>query len=250
VNKRKSFPKLKLRTHFSLRAQQKTHRQAQAFVVASQYMKSHLIAHGYSAKKITVAPLYSATQIDDAPKFPQTGQLLFVGQILRGKGVGVLLKALELLPEEITCTFCGSGHQLEKFQKLAKKLNLANRAKFVGKISPAELRKYYRNAEIVVVPSITPETFGLVGLEAMSFAKPIIASNVGGINMWLQHKKNGLLVPSNNAPDLAAAIRKLHNEEITRREMGEQGQAMLIKNFSPQQHLQKLRQLFEKLVEN
>lgn len=250
VNKIDKFPKLKFRTHFALSLQQRWHKKAQAFVVASQYMKEHLIAHGYDPSKIIIAPLYSVAYLDKSPQFPQNGKLLFVGQILRGKGIEVLLKAMIRLPVEISCTFCGGGHQLHKFNKMAKNLGLADRVNFVGRVESVKLEKLYAEAEMVIVPSITPETFGLVGLEAMSFAKPVVAANVGGISMWLQHNENGLLFSSGNSEELAQAIIKLHKEPELRENMGKKGQKILQEKFRPQQHLQKIIQLFHKLVEN
>lgn len=250
VNKTDKFPYLRLRTLYSVRKQQKMQKKAQAFVVASQYMKKHLIAHGYPPSKIFVVPLYSVAHLDESLQFPQNGKLLFVGQILRGKGVGVLLQALKKLPDNITCTFCGSGDQQRKFIKMARKLGLLNRVNFVGKVESVQLEKFYREAEMVVVPSITPETFGLVGLEAMSFAKPIVAANVGGIGMWLQHNVNGLLFNSGDSEGLAHAILMLHQEPELRKKMGKKGQQILQEKFRPQQHLQKLIQLFQKLGEN
>jgi glycosyltransferase involved in cell wall biosynthesis len=133
---------------------------------------------------------------------------------------------------------------------MAKNLGLADRVNFVGRVESVKLEKLYAEAEMVIVPSITPESFGLVGLEAMSFAKPVVAANVGGISMWLQHNENGLLFSSGNSEELTQAIIKLHREPELRENMGKKGQMILREKFRPQQHLQKIIQLFHKLVEN
>ncbi|MDY6915379.1 MAG: glycosyltransferase family 4 protein [Candidatus Cloacimonadota bacterium] len=240
---------VKIRTHFSLIAQQNIHKRASAFVVASQYMKEHLKKHDYDANKINTIPLFYEAK-EKTQKFnEQSNLILFVGQILRGKGIGVLLKSIKKLNPEISCILCGDGHQKAKYQKMAERLKISHRVKFVGKVDPNKLQDYFSKAEMLIIPSITPETFGLVGLEAMNFAKPVIASDVGGISQWLQDKKNGLLVKPGDVVQLTKAITKLHKDVFGRKKMGQNGRQILQEKFTPQQHIEKLLTLFQNLVE-
>ena len=99
------------------------------------------------------------------------------------------------------------------------------------------------------MPSRSPETFGLVGLEAMKVGKPVIASDVGGINEWLADGKTGLLFPSNDSNALADTIRKVLNDKNLLKTLEKNAKRSFIENFQPENHLKTLRKLFDSILE-
>ena len=86
--------------------------------------------------------------------------------------------------------------------------------------------------DIVAIPSTEPESFGMVALEAMAAAKPVIAANHGGIPEIVLHGKTGLLVPPGDASALASAINQLRSDRMLRQDMGMHGMTRLRSEFS------------------
>ena len=85
-------------------------------------------------------------------------------------------------------------------------LGMTESVHFLGAIPRNELTRRYRLAQLVVVPSIWPEPFGLVGLEAMSVGTPVVGSGRGGMSDWLTHGHNGLVADPTDTEAFAAAI--------------------------------------------
>ncbi|MDP8210914.1 MAG: glycosyltransferase family 4 protein [Candidatus Stygibacter australis] len=240
------FP-VKISSLNKLRAEQNINKKLNGFVVASEYMKSHLIDHGFSTSKILVNPLYSWKHTENYDP-ADDNYLLFTGQLVRGKGIDILLKAMTLLEHDISLMIAGSGRQAEKFKKLAFKLGLEKKVTFLGFVEQQKLKNLYSNCTCVIMPSRVPETFGLSGLEAMSWSKPVIASNVGGISQWLTDGVNGYLVPSNQANKLAAKIDKLLSDRQKAARMGETGNEIYKEKFTAAEHLGSLQTYFKEFV--
>ena len=96
----------------------------------------------------------------------------------------------------------------------------------------------------MIMPSRSPETFGLTGLEAMSYATAVIASEVGGISSWLNDGENGILIPSNNVQKLAEAIKKLAENRNLAIEFGKRGFSDYKEKYIPDFHINKLYEIF------
>ena len=240
------FP-IKISSLNKLKAEQNINKKLSGFVVASEYMKSHLIDHGFSASKILVNPLYSWKQAENQNP-ADDNYLLFTGQLVRGKGLDILLQAMTMLTHKIQLKIAGSGRQEEKFKIMSQKLGLDKRVTFLGFVEQQKLKSLYSNCTCVIMPSRVPETFGLSGLEAMSWSKPVIASDVGGISQWLTDGDNGYLVPSNQAEKLAVKIDKLlyNREEAVK--MGKRGNDIYKEKFTPAAHLKSLQAYIKVII--
>ena len=189
------------------------------FIVASDYMKNHLELHDFNSNAITVNPLYASEKFtfSDKTNFSKNKTLLFVGQLLTGKGLDLLLEVMPQINKEYNLVVIGEGKQKDYFVDLSKKLGIENRVDFKGRLTHSQLVKYYEETYCLIIPSRAPETFNLVGIEAQKVGVPVIATDVGGISQWLKDNLNGLLVESNNKDNLRDKInliiedKKLHN---------------------------------------
>ena len=116
---------------------------------------------------------------------PAGGPIVFSGRVTPGKGIATFLRAaVEVAaPAEVI----GDGWWMPKARRLVSRLGAANRVTFRGWLSTSELERAYRSARIVVVPSHWPEPFGLVGIEAMAHARPVVGAATGAIPEWLRH---------------------------------------------------------------
>ena len=153
--------------------------------------------------------------------------ILFVGGLDRAhyfKGVEVLLKAIadkSLDSLSLKLVVVGDGDLRKGYEKLANDLNISNKVIFAGRISDESLPQYYNLCDIFVLPSTSrSEAFGLVSLEAMACAKPIIVSDLPGPNSLVD--KNGMIVKVNDVEDLVQKIKELTEDEKLRVNLGNQ----------------------------
>jgi len=231
----------------TLQRKQAASRALQAFVVGSGYMRDHVAAHGFPREKIHVLPLYTAPPPAPAGLPRSSDRILFVGQLIRGKGVDLLLRAMERLPD-VRLRILGNGPQEGELRRQAERAGLDARVEFSGRIPREEMQKAYAQAACLVVPSRSAETFGLVGIEALRHATPVIASRAGGVGEWLLEGETGLLFPPGDTQALAARIAELLSDPEAARRMGERGRRLVTERFLPEAHLDALQALFTSLA--
>ena len=145
------------------------------------------------------------------------------------KGVDILLTALATLPPHIKAVIVGDGDLRESYSATAHRLGLAGRVHFAGRVSDADLPDYYRLAHVTVLPSVTMgEAFGLVLLESLACATPVIASNLPGVRTVVAAGDDGLLVPPSDAGALADALTRIFADETERVAMGRRGRVKVV----------------------
>lgn len=244
VNKVPGRPGIRITTVGALRREQRRNRALTGIVVGSHYMRDHIAAHGFDPARIHVLPLYSAPPAE-MPRTEREGDLLFfAGQLTTGKGIDTLLDALARLKSPARLVVAGTGKFETAYREQAERLNLTDRVSFVGRLSSEQLSDHYRRAACVVVPSRTPETFGLIGPEAMSHGAPVIATQVGGMGEWMRSGENGLSVPPNDVEALATAIDRLLSSPELRARLGARAEADYQARFRPEHHVAQLHRLF------
>ena len=239
---------IRIRTIHNLHAEQRAHKQFHAFIAGSHYMAAQAALHGFDESRIRVLPLFAAP-----PKNPVRGvhgenRLLYVGGGFRGKGLDVLFEALSKLGFPARLDIIGDGSWMSEARSSCEKLGIADRVSFLGRKDHSELAVYYQNALCVIMPSRTPETFGLVGVEAMSHATAVIASDIGGIREWLVPEQTGLLVPPNDPTALRHALTRLLERPKLARTMGDAGRSRYLERFLPQHHIEKLISVFTEVM--
>jgi glycosyltransferase involved in cell wall biosynthesis len=118
-----------------------------------------------------------------------------------------LLAALARLDESFRLEVAGDGWFLPTAKKLAEGLCIADRTRFLGNIVDVELEEAYKRADLVVVPSIGSEGFGLVVGEARRYGLPVVVSETGALPEWAEGDPGVLVAPRADATGLAAVIR-------------------------------------------
>jgi glycosyltransferase involved in cell wall biosynthesis len=214
-------------------------------VVASNYMKQRLIEHGFQPDRLKVIGCFTNVK-PQAPSLPggQLPIISFVGRMNRYKGADYLLRALVNVTSPFRCSVIGDGEYLPYCRDLAHKLGLSNVVEFLGRRSTEEITQHLRGVSVAVVPSVFPEPFGIVGLEAMMCAKPVVAFNVGGIPDWLKDGKTGYLVPVKDTKALGEAIDSLLIDPHKAARMGIEGRRLVTSSFDKEQILSRLLSLF------
>jgi glycosyltransferase involved in cell wall biosynthesis len=223
--------------------------QFQRMMVYSQYMKDELIRNGFDAQRIEIhAPLHA--QQDDTPRssFSERNLILFVGQLIRGKGVDVLLEALAQVQAPFECLILGEGSHRSYCENLCQSLGLGDRVHFRGFIKAEEIVKHYLECSVALVSSVWPEPFGMAGPEAMRHGLPVVAFDVGGISEWLMDGVNGYLVPRMDRAGFAARVQELLRDKTLARRLGERGRHMARRKHNPSKQIAALERMFDNVV--
>ncbi|MCL4176668.1 MAG: glycosyltransferase family 4 protein [Verrucomicrobia bacterium] len=219
-------------------------------VVATQFMADELLRNQFDANKIELhAPVPPNGDASWVSSFSDRNYIVYAGQIIRGKGVDVLLESLAQVRVPFTCLIFGDGQHREYCEKLSRKLELTDRVIFKGYVSPDEIALFYRECSVVAVSSVWPEPFGAVGLEAMRFGLPVVAFDAGGIREWLAHGQNGFLVPWMDRPAFARRVEELLGDKTLARQMGERGRQLVAEQYGFSEYISGLENLFERAVE-
>ena len=178
--------------------------------------------------------------------------IMFVGALDHAhsfKGVEFLIEAFSRLK----CSACsllivGDGNLRSKFAALAQALEVSGRIRFAGAIPNERLPAYCAAADIVVLPSVPPESFGVVLVEAMACAKPVIASDIPGVRSVVSDGEDGLLVQPGDPHDLAKKLQLLLNDPDLAREMGARGRAKIEERYAWPAIIPQLVQVYEEVL--
>jgi glycosyltransferase involved in cell wall biosynthesis len=225
--------------------------QLSAFFVISRYMADELRLQGYDPSKLFLfPPIPTPVTHPVASSFGPENRILFIGQIVRGKGLDCLIRALALVKTPFRLLVCGSGNYADDCKQLADKLGISNAVEFLGFVPHETLPEFYAQANMVVVPSVWPEPFGSVGLEAMQHGLPVIAFDSGGISDWLKNGENGFLIPWMDMPAMAERIEWLLTHKAEARQLGENGQRFVSEHYNFEHYIQRLKDAFNGLLLN
>jgi glycosyltransferase involved in cell wall biosynthesis len=165
-------------------------------------------------------------------------RLLMLGRINRIKGQEVLIRAVQLLPmdvrERLDVRIIGSAFEDKEAERAISKLVLDAALEKTIKIDGFvnDTMPLYRWADIVVVPSKLPEPLGRVAIEAMSFGRPVIASEIGGLPEVVKDQVTGWLIPPGDPTILAGALRWINERPQSWREFGTAGRRRYEELFS------------------
>jgi glycosyltransferase involved in cell wall biosynthesis len=225
-------------------------RRFECMIVATHFMKQELLRNGFDSKTIEIhPPVPRASDRSSLSTFSERNLILYAGQIVRGKGVDVLLESLALVTEPFECFVFGDGNHRAYCEQLSRKLGLSQRVHFKGYVPQDELKFYYGEASLAVVSSVWPEPFGAVGLEGMSHGLPVVAFDAGGIKEWLINGYNGYRVPWMDRAAFAARVEDLLRDKALARQMGEQGRSMVNECYGFSEYIDGLEGLFARIAE-
>jgi glycosyltransferase involved in cell wall biosynthesis len=219
-------------------------------VVVTAYMRDELLRNGFDAKRIEIhAPVPRMGDPGLRSTFSERNLILYAGQIIRGKGVDVLLEALAKVKTKFECVILGDGNHKAYCEALSNKLGLADRVVFKGFVPQEELKTYYRECSLVVLSSVWPEPIATIGLEVMRYALPVVAFDAGGIKDWLLDGQNGFLVPWMDRQAFAARIDQLLTDKPLAKKLGGNGLALVSERYDFAQYIRDLENMFQKVID-
>lgn len=175
----------------------------------SNYILSRFEKYGYfnNVQKYVV---HNAREIPEIPsKTDICNQILrfgFIGTLSEIKGIEWLINQFQSLNIESTLLIAGTGEN--SYVNYLKSIVFTNNIKFIGYIDSNE---FYSMIDVVIIPSLWEEPFGLVAIEACAHHLPIITTGMGGLSEIIKDKINGLLCDVGNPASLGEAILSLYN---------------------------------------
>ena len=175
-------------------------------------------------------------------------RLLFVGRLVYYKGLQVLLQAAR--EWRGTLIVVGDGPLEAELRRMAAELDVDGRIRFVGRVEDEQLPAYYQACDAFVLPSLArTEAFGVVQVEAMAAALPVVSTCLPTGVPWVnQHGVTGLVVPPGDAAALGRALNRLSGSETLRRSLGEAASRRADRLFSRERMVQAFHGVVEAVV--
>ena len=204
-----------------------------------------------------ITPLKNFPQSYEIKKFKKMNQIQpgfcvgMVGRInLNRKGQDVFAKSALIVIKKFPnvkflifgSPYPGKNYHKENLKKIIEKYNLSENVLLLGEVRNIILA--YAVMDIVVIPSVRPESFGNVALEAMNLKKPIISSNIGGMLDQIVEGKNGYFYEKNNYNILGKKITSLLSNKQKRLNLGQNGRVILEKKFNYITFSNKLKKIY------
>ncbi len=234
-------------------------------VTHSEHMRAEFVRNGVPEERVHCVPLcvraLGETKADSRNPTNATEpniavRLAFAGRMDRLKGGLLLLDSLQVLrsalDRPIALVFAGDGPDRKHWEAAAIRVRTSVpdvRIEFAGWLENAELAALFRASDLLVVPSVWPEPFALVGVEAAFEGLPAAAFDVGGISTWLREGVTGHLAPADPPASggLANAISKCladsrHHQDLRH------GARNAARRFTTQAHVESLVRVFNSVL--
>ncbi len=229
-----------------------------AVAVGSGYMREQLLVNGLDPARLHVLPGFTDKARGDADSAPAElsqperqpePHVLAIGRFDQAKGLETLPRLLATITGPFwQATIVGEGRHRDATRAAAEALGLGVRFRFPGAVAHDALDPLYRSARVVVVPSQVPEAFGLVGIEAMAFGRPVVGYDIGGIGEWLKDGVNGFLVAPGDEAGFARRVEQLLRDDALAARLGRGGRESVERRFRPEAHLRQLLQVYASIA--
>jgi colanic acid/amylovoran biosynthesis glycosyltransferase len=153
----------------------------------------------------------------------RAAEILFVGRLLHGKGLSLLLDSIAELRRrnlDVRATVVGDGPARAEFEAAARRLGLFEHVRFLGSVGQDDIRDYYTRADVFCLPSFA-EGVPVVAMEAMAMELPVVVTRIMGIPELVEDGTHGLLVPPGRIDALTEALERLVRSPKERLRMGQ-----------------------------
>ncbi len=228
-----------------------------SLIAASEAVKQAYVEAGCPPERIEVIYNGIDSRFVNIPKSKKAGassgtkgrRLIYAGRLCVEKGVLVIFKALNILfneqgKQDLHLSIFGDGDEgyIRELQAYTRDKNLTQFVTFHGKVPQDELIENYDNSEILLVPSLWKEPFGLVVAEAMARGLPVIASKLGGPAEIITHGVDGLLIEPGDERALVSAISHLLDDPATCKRLVEAARTTIQERFMIEKNTKQVEQ--------
>ncbi|MEE9274883.1 MAG: glycosyltransferase family 4 protein, partial [bacterium] len=239
-------PDTSLKVWTDVRRNQRANGRLHRLLLPSRYVLDLLVRSGMDPGLLEVLHLYAPIGKEAAANAPAPARhILALGRLTPEKGFQHLIEALPHIEAPTVLEIGGDGPYAEELRRLAARAPERHTVLFSGAIPRGRISEAFARARVAAVPSIWPEPFGIVGLEAMAHGLPAVAFDVGGIRDWLADGETGALVPRKDIPALARALDAYLSDPGLAQRHGAAGREAVRKRFLPERHISRLLEVFE-----
>lgn len=192
----------------------------------------------------------SEFDVDTPPYLHQRPYLLAIGRVVPQKGFDILIEAyaqlLQRMPDAPDLVIAGDGPERDNLIAQVSERKLSANVHLIGRADRPQAVSLFRGCVLFVLPS-RQEPQGIVSLEAMACAKPVVASRVGGVPEIVLEGETGLLFPGENVPELARNLEALLSDPERAMAMGCAGRARAESNFTWQRIADQYFEIYEQV---
>jgi len=225
--------------------------QASAISVLTPWWKHRLLEAGIKKKIFVIPnPLPSAWELKARGKVNKhviLGEkkisIIAMSRIEPGKGLDLLIEAMQYVPENMLLTIAGDGSQTEHLKLKVLELGLKDKVIFAGWVDGSEKQQLLDSADIFCLPS-TYDSFGMGFLEAMANSLPVIALNQGATPDVVPNGVAGILIDEHQPKQLSEALIMLI-DSCLRKQMGGHGQSWVLKEYAAHKVGEELHRMIE-----
>lgn len=219
-------------------------RKVSRWIALSESQKALHLQIGLPEAQISVVPHFYEPQ-EPPPPFSPRGPALFLSRLSREKGGQELLRAWTAVtagPRELWIGGTGPEEALLREQSPS-----SPKVRFLGFLDAAGKNQAWAESSFAVIPSIVPETFGMIVLEAWARQRPVVGFRIGALAETVDHGVNGLLVEPGNIPALAKAMEEMFANPERSQKMGKAGWDKLQSVFTKAGWLSRIDKIYQSL---
>lgn len=195
-------------------------------------------------KKVYIKPNFTFQEGISGEVQKAGDYFLVVGRVEALKGIDVVVKAFEKIPDQ-KLIVAGDGPMMAEMKTYIKDHNMSN-VKFAGYLDKAKVQEKYRGAKAVIMASQCYEAFAMTIAEAYSNAVPVIAGNVGNLANMVEEGVTGIKFVYDSPDDLAAKILKYNTMDIAK--MKQNAKTFYEKRLKPEDNYRILEEIYHKIM--
>ena len=216
------------------------------FIALSEHSRRLFVEGGIPDERIRIKPNFVTDAVRNRIPPSRSADFLCVGRLSEEKGVDRLLFAwaAAALPAPARLLVVGDGPERAKLEQQAAQLGISPTVFFLGSRPLAEVLPLYGRARAVALFSLFHECFPRTLVEAMSAARPVVASNAAGLDE-LVSSDIGLQFDPQDTPACAHALRRIYNEPDLADSMGSAARARYLRHYTPDRNFQMLMDIYQ-----
>jgi len=217
----------------------------QRIVVMSNYIKKGMLESGIAESQIVCNPYFTneIIPVPDIKLGSGVKTILFIGRLISSKGPHIMLQSLlPLLNEkdDLQLQIIGDGIMKTQLMSTVKEMHLEHKVSFSGWMAKPDIDRAIGQSALVMFPSIYPEAFGIVGIEAMMQGKPVVGFDVGGVSTWLKDGITGFLVQRSDINSMREKTALLLSDAALYETMSSNARKQALEHYVPDIHIKRL----------
>lgn len=186
-------------------------------------------------------------------KWDDKFKILFLGVLIKRKGVSDLLEAIKILKEKGKCEklkfiIAGGGKEEETLKNKTEQLKINSLVEFVGWINGDKKKELLETSQMLVLPSYN-EGLPIAILEAISYGMPVVSTNVGDISAAVINDKNGYLIEPGDVEKLASSLEKVFESKTKYMKMSNESRSIAESKFSDDKYFGDIKNIYLALFE-